>query len=106
MHYLVSLYTWTLDIAELAIAVCFVVLAPLSLFRRTRGISALGYLVASYLFGVNLFIFGIIVTLSEWGVVALVIGLFLAGVGVVPVALLASIFHDGTPSGNFALDCC
>jgi hypothetical protein len=88
-----TLYEWTLDIAEWALVVCVLVVLPLGLFRKTRGISATSYVIASYIFGTNLFIFSVLVVLQIWGVVALIIGLVFAGVGVLPVAFLASIVH-------------
>lgn len=91
--HLETIFGWTQGIAELTVVVCILVLAPLGLFRKTRAISATGYVIASYVFGANLFIFGVIVVLSLWGIVALIIGLVFVGVGVVPVAFLASIFR-------------
>lgn len=85
------IYTWSLNIAELALLICIVVLGPLGLFRKTRAISGTGYFIASYVFGVNLFISGVIIVMESWGIVAVIIGLVFAGVGVVPVAFLASI---------------
>src|ERR1700730_13449361 len=87
------IFGWTRAIAEWALVICVLVLAPLGLFRKTRGISAMGYFIASYIFGTNLFIFSVLVVLQIWGVTALIIGLLFAGVGVLPVAFLASIFH-------------
>lgn len=36
---------------------------------------------------------GLLVTLSTWGVVAVIIGLCFMGVGVVPIGMLAALFH-------------
>lgn len=88
-----AIYRWTLTIAEFAFGVYILVLALLSLFRKTRTISATGYVIASYTFGANLFLAGVITVLQLWGIAALVIGLLFAGVGVVPVAFLAAIFN-------------
>jgi len=58
-----------------------------------RGIAGLILYVSSYVYGLATWIYGLLVTLSLWGVVALVIGLFLGGVGVVPIGMLAAIFN-------------
>jgi hypothetical protein len=36
---------------------------------------------------------GFLLTLAIWGATGVIIGLFLAGIGVVPVAMLATLFH-------------
>ena len=36
---------------------------------------------------------GLLLTLALWGVLAVIIGLFLFGVGVVPIAMLATLFN-------------
>jgi len=42
-------------------------------------------------FGATLWMEGLLLTLAIWGVGAVFIGLFLAGVGVVPIAMLATL---------------
>jgi hypothetical protein len=76
-----------------AFAVCLLVLLPLSIFRRIRPWTGLGLYFASYLFGTMLFAFSCLVTVELWGVIGLIVGLFIMGVGVVPVAFLAALFH-------------
>jgi len=48
---------------------------------------------SSYLFETIFFAFPCIATVQLWGYGALLIGLFLAGVSVVPIAFLAAVFH-------------
>ena len=48
---------------------------------------------SSYVYGLSTWIFGLIVTLSLWGLIALLIGLFLGGIGVVPIGMLAAVFN-------------
>jgi len=75
------------------LAVCLLLLGPTALFRRTRGFSAIGLMIASHVFGAILWIWSFLLTLSLWGTVAVVIGLLFAGVGIIPMAVLAAIFH-------------
>ena len=88
-----TVFGWTREVAEWTLVGCIFILAPLGLFRRTRAAGGIGFYVASFAFGANLFIFAVIVVLSLWGVLALVIGLLIAGVGVLPVAFLASVWR-------------
>lgn len=88
----------------IAAACCIFLFAPMALFRASRGASAMGLLLASYLFGVILWLWSFFVTLQLWGAVWTVIGLFFAGVGLVPFALLAAAFHGSWPLvGNLVL---
>lgn len=70
------------------------VLVPLSFFKKTRLFSGVLMLFLSYIFGIHLWIFSAIVTYFLWGGVALLIGIFLLGVGVLPFAILASLFGE------------
>lgn len=69
------------------------VFLPLAIFKATRGISSMALFLSSYLFGVTLWIEGLVITLTLWGWVAAVIGLFVLGVGVVPMALFATVMN-------------
>jgi len=64
-----------------------------SMIQGTRGIAGWILFISSYIYGIATWIYGLLVTLSLWGIFAIIIGLFLGGVGVVPIGLLASIFH-------------
>lgn len=64
-----------------------------ALIPKARPAVGLVLYVSSYVFGLATWVYGLAVTLSLWGVLALIIGLFLGGVGVVPIGMLAAIFH-------------
>ena len=78
----------------LAFAVCIFILMPLSLFRKTRSMAAFGFMACSTVFGVCTLILGLLTAYFYWGFTGIIIGLFIAGVGVVPVGILAAIFHS------------
>ena len=84
---------WLLTASEISILVVIIILLPMCLFRKTRGLGGLGCFYASYVFGLELWAYSCLFVVSTWGYVALIIGLFLAGVGVVPVAMLSALFH-------------
>lgn len=87
-----KLYPWLLVIMAWTMVIAFVILLPLSIFKKNRGVVGLGMTIASYVFGGTLWIWGFLLTYSLWGGAALLIGLILIGVGVVPIAMLATIF--------------
>ena len=84
---------WLLIASRYALDICVFVLAPLCIFTKTRRWAGLGFVYASFIFGAMLFFYSCLYVVDSWGVTAMVIGLFLAGVGVLPVAVISSIFH-------------
>jgi hypothetical protein len=95
-----------LSIASLCtIGICILVLSPLCIFRKTRPWAGLGFYYASFVFGVTLFAYSCLFVVSVWGIGGLVIGLIFAGVGVVPVALVAALLHaQWSVLGELALE--
>lgn len=93
--------TWAsetlLPIFQTLTAICFglavFVLLPLAIPKVTRPWAGLGLYITSYVFGATLWMLGFLLTLGTWGVVAVVIGIFFLGVGVVPIAMLAMATH-------------
>jgi hypothetical protein len=79
--------------SEIAIVVCVFVFLPLCIFRKTRPWAGVAFYYASYVFGTMLFAYSCLFVVDVWGAAGLVIGLMFAGVGVVPVALLAAVLH-------------
>lgn len=88
---------WLLDAGRIAFDICIVIILPLCIFRKTRPWAGVGLYIASYLFGTILFAFACIVVVQIWGYFGLIVGLIIAGVGVVPVAFLATLFHAAWP---------
>lgn len=77
----------------IAFGVLLVVLLPLSLLRRTREIAAVGIHCLSYVFGATAWMYGLLATLKLLGAWAVFLGLIMFGLGVVPLGILAAIFH-------------
>jgi len=84
---------WLMLFSVIAIGFCLVILLPLTIFKATRGWAGVGFYFASYIFGLTGWFMGLLLTLALWGVLAVIIGLFLFGVGVVPIAMLATLFN-------------
>ena len=72
---------------------CVVFLLPLSLFKATRIVSLWGFLIASYLFGLSIWMYGFLVTYDLWGGTGVFIGLVLFAVGVVPLGIIAAALN-------------
>ena len=75
------------------VLVSIFVLIPMGLLKRTRGYAAIGFLISSYIYGVILWFSSLLITYDYWGGVGVAIGLFLMGIGIVPISLLATLFH-------------
>lgn len=65
----------------------------LAVIPKARGVVGLIIYVSSYVYGLSAWIYGLAVTLALWGWLAVVIGLFMGGIGVVPIGMLAAIFN-------------
>jgi hypothetical protein len=83
-----------LDIAAaIGFVICILIFLPLSIFRVTRAVACVGLFIASYIFGIELWMYGFIVTYALWGGVGIFLGLCFGGVGVVPLGLIAATLH-------------
>lgn len=83
---------WLMLISLIALGICIVILGPLALLRFTRPWAGIGYFIASYVFGLTGWFMGLLLTWMLWGGVAVIIGLVFLGVGVIPIAMLATLF--------------
>ena len=83
---------WLGPVAAATGAVIGFVLLPLSAWWRTRRFAARGMIQAASVLGMVLWIWALLLTYNLWGGGAVLIGLLLFGVGVVPMALLATSF--------------
>lgn len=90
---MVAIVHWLSMASLLAFVLLIFFFLPLSLWRSTRGFAALAILCCSYVFGITLWMEGLAQTYTLWGVPAVIVGLFLAGVGVVPIAMLATLVN-------------
>ena len=69
------------------------VLLLFTIIPKARGVVGLMIYISSYVYGLSAWIYGLAVTLALWGWLAVIIGIFLGGVGVVPIGMLAAIFN-------------
>ena len=76
--------------SAVVIAVSIALMLPLSLFRSTRKIAFFGFLSASYVLGLTVWTYGLVITNTMLGSAATAIGLLLGLVGVVPLGMIAA----------------
>jgi hypothetical protein len=86
-----TVYPLSILLTQLAFAASIFVFLPLSFIRRTYGLSSGGLFIASMVIGVGIWIWALLLTYHIWGAVGVFVGLFMMGVGVVPVALVATM---------------
>ena len=84
---------WLIGAARIAFNICLFVLLPMCIFRKLRPWAGVGFVYASLAFGILIWAVSCVYVVQVWGYGALVVGLLFAGVGVVPVALLAALVH-------------
>ncbi len=88
-------YSYLLPVAQLAVFVAVVILAPMATFRRTRPAASSGLIVASYVVGATTWFLGAGITFVSFGWVGLLIGLVVFGVGVVFLGMAGAGFVLG-----------
>jgi hypothetical protein len=86
-------YPWLVILTVITLFIVILVLLPLAIFRRTRAFAGGGIYVASFVFGLTLWVWSLLISYTLWGITGIVVGLLLGGIGVVPIAILASSFH-------------
>jgi len=80
-------------LSSLTLGFNIVILLPLALIPPTRPWAGLGFFISSYVFGLTGWFMGLLLTWILWGGLAVFIGLFIMGVGVVPIGMLATLFN-------------
>ena len=68
------------------VAVCI----PLAFFRRTKEFSGKALFLSSYFYGLLLWLGCLVITFKLWGWLGIIAGLILLGVGIVPIAVIAT----------------
>lgn len=86
-----NIYPFVNAISGIALIIAVPLSLILSIFKRTRGIGGAGLFISSYAVGINLWVWSLMVAYSLAGVVWLVVGVLAGGVGVVPIAIIASL---------------
>jgi hypothetical protein len=99
----VKAYTFLLPLSWIGVAIVVLILLPLAVFKATRHAAGTGMYFSSYLFGLTTWFLGAAVTFVTWGWVGLIIGLVIAGVGVVPIGILAAFISLKEPTLGFSL---
>jgi hypothetical protein len=72
-----------------AIVGCLLIFPLLAIFRSTRRTAGYGYVAASFVFGLSLWIMCFLTVFDSWGLGAALVGALMIGVGVFPMALAA-----------------
>ena len=81
-------------VSGVAFWVNLIILIFLGPFRKTRGFAGATLLYSSFLFGLTAWLAGLFLTYGFWGIIGVIVGLFILGIGVVPIGLLACIFNS------------
>ena len=76
----------------LALAVTVLILLPLAILRKTRGFAGIGIYVTSYVYGLTVWVWSLLITYTLWGGFAVGIGILMGGVGIVPLSVVACLF--------------
>ena len=95
---------WAMPVFGSLFLICLLILMPLSIPPATRGFAGNGLYISSYIFGLILWVLSMAFVYIEWGLLPVILGLVVAGVGVIPIAILAAIIEgQWVVLGNIAL---
>lgn len=83
---------WLMLLSTLILGINIFILLPLAVIPPTRPWAGHGFFLSSYIFGLTGWLMGLILTWGLWGGLAVVIGLFIVGIGVIPIGMLAALF--------------
>ena len=82
-----SIVMWILFVVDI------IIFLPLGLFKKTKSISSFGFYLSAFIYGLTLWVWSLLLTYFIWGAFAVIIGVLIAGIGVIPTAILATIFE-------------
>jgi hypothetical protein len=88
----VNVYPWAVFAAGIALFIVVPISLLLSIFEKSRHIGSIGLFISSYVVGLSIWIWSLIIAYSLAGTFWLIVGLIFGGIGVVPVALIAALF--------------
>lgn len=86
-----KVFPFLLTITNTFTVISIFILIPMLFFKKTREWGAITLIFTSYLFGLTLWFYSALVAYILWGLIWLLIGLFLLGIGVLPIAFIASL---------------
>jgi hypothetical protein len=98
-----NLYVFLLPFSWGALAIAAVVLLPLAAWRKTRGSAGAALYIISFIIGATTWCLGAAITFSSYGWFGLIIGLFIMGIGVVPLGIIGAFFKLGISALGWSL---
>ena len=89
---------WLAPFSLLVLILSILVLLPLGLFRNTRVFAGNGLYLVSFIFGITVWLYGLLLTYVLWGPFGVIVGLGILGVGVVPIAMVLTLINGMWPT--------
>ena len=96
---MINVLPFLISISLLLLFLVMFIALPISFIKGSRGVMSIILMLCSYVFGVMGWLIGFTLTYTYWGVVWVIIGVFVAGIGVAPFGLIAAAFKGDW--GNF-----
>jgi hypothetical protein len=76
---------------EWMVAAALLVFAPMAIFRRSRAIAAVAFMIMAPIFSVLLWVSSAVIVYAYWGLAALIVSALFMGVGTVGLAAILTI---------------
>jgi len=84
---------WLTVLSFIVFVFNLIILCPLAIIPPTRQWAGIGFYISSYIFGITGWFMGLLLTWTLWGGLAVIIGLLIVGIGVVPMAMIATLLN-------------
>lgn len=88
-----KIFPWVGIVFWITIAIDVIGLLPLSIIECTRDVGLTGLFISSYIFGLLLWVWSFLIVYFVWGWVGVIIGSLIAGIGIVPLAIIILILN-------------
>jgi len=88
-----NVFPWVSFSNAITVLVIVPICLILAIFKKTRGFGSVGLFLCSYVVGITLWIWSLILSYTMAGIVWMIMGLLFGGIGIVPIALIASLLR-------------
>ncbi len=90
-------YSFLVPISYIFLALCILVGLPLFFVQKTRIISNKLFFIASIVWSLTVWFMGLGITMDSWGMIGFIIGVLIAGIGVIPLGIVGAFVKLGQP---------
>lgn len=88
-----NIYPVVSDLAAVALIVLLPCSLLLAIFKKTSAVAGIGLLITFFTLGISVWLWSVLLAHSLAGIAWMIAGIVCLGVGVIPIAMIAAMFH-------------